>query len=177
MKKKLVISIAALSLVGAIAAPAFANEVPQENQQLRFRTNREVNIEAVAEKLGMSVEEFQAQKGARFGGRFKEMQGGRFEERLEGISEKLDIPLEDLLAQKEAGVHVREMLEERGVDLEDVRKVGLEERMKAIQAKVESGEITEEQMEMIKEKMESSRLLLDGKGPHRGNERRMKLNF
>jgi len=53
----------------------------------------------------------------------------------------------------------------------------LAEQFKLVDERVAAGTITEEEGEIIKEKIASYRFLLDGKGPHNGQREGMNLNI
>lgn len=133
------LSLATLSLVVLMAVPAFASEGAVINYKLPWRADRQSNMETIADKVG--------------------------------------VPVEELLAKKQAGAGCEEFMEEYDLSYEELRESRLEEQYKLVDERVAAGNISEEEGQVIKERIESYRFLQDGKGPHQGNREGMKLNI
>lgn len=102
---------------------------------------------------------------------------------IEIIAEKTGIPVEKLLEERESGSNCKELLERHGLNTEkireEVREARLDQQFKKVEEKVREGQITKEEGQIIKDRMQSHRFLqdCDGDGPHHGEREGMKLNL
>ena len=138
MNKRMKLLLVTLSLVVIMAVPVFANQGVLRNHRFLRGTGRQTNIEIIADKAG--------------------------------------IPVEELLSKKESGLCCKDFLDEYGLSAEEIRKERLEKKFEAVDEKVTSGDITEEEGKIIKEKIQSHKFLQDCNGPHHGKRECVKLN-
>ena len=141
MNKKMKLSLATIGLVALMAVPIFANQgvSTSGNNKFSWKTGRQTNIEIMADKIG--------------------------------------IPVEELLEKKESGLNCQELLKEYDLSFEEIKEARLEQQFKMVDEKVAAGDITKEEGETIKERIQEKRFLQDGQGPHHGKREGMKLNM
>ncbi|MDI9475753.1 MAG: hypothetical protein ACOX0L_02570 [Natronincolaceae bacterium] len=100
---------------------------------------------------------------------------------IEIIAEKTGIPVEKLLKERESGSNCKELLERYGLNTEkireEVREARLDQRLQVVNEKVKAGDITKEEGDTIKKRIQSHRFLQDCNGPHHGEREGMKLNL
>jgi len=98
MKKKIMLSVATLSLAGLMAVPAFASEDIGQNFKFSWRTDRQTTIETIAEKVGVPAEELLEKKEAgescedlldTYGLNFEEIKEARLAEQFKIVDEKV----------------------------------------------------------------------------------------
>jgi hypothetical protein len=98
--------------------------------------------------------------------------GGIIQEYLDSaMAEALDISLEDLQTMKEEGLNLNDYAVEKGLTVEELQNLIKSVHLNAIQAAFDDNAITEEQYQLLMERVESSEGRLPfgpgGKGPRR----------
>ncbi|MFW5649430.1 MAG: hypothetical protein ACOCG5_10100 [Candidatus Alkaliphilus sp. MAG34] len=139
MNKKTKVLLIALGLVVLMAVPAFASQSTLENYRFLWGAGRQSNLETIADKAG--------------------------------------VPVEELIEKRKSVSSCKDLLDEYGLDAEEIREARLEQQFKKVDEKVKEGNITEEEGKTIKEKMQSHKFLQDCNGPHHGKREGMKLNL
>lgn len=139
MNKKTKVILITLGLVVLMAVPAFASQGALGNRKFSWGSGRQSNIEIIAKKAGVSVDE--------------------------------------ILKKKESVSNCKELLDEYGLTLEEIKEARLEQQFKIVDERVAAGDITKEEGETIKEEIKSHRFLQDCNGPHHGKREGMKLNM
>lgn len=139
MNKRTKVLLITLGLVVLMVVPAFASQGALGSHKFSWGAGRQSNIEIIAEKAKVSVEE--------------------------------------LLKERESVSNCRDLLDKYNLNPEEIKKERLEQQFKAVDEKIASGDITAEEGETIKEKIQSYRFLQDGKGPHHEEREGMKLNL
>jgi len=98
MKKKIMLSVATLSLAALMAVPAFASEDIGQNYKFSLRGNKQTIIETIAEKAGVPVEEVLEKKEAgascedlldTYGLSFEEIKEARLAQQFKIVDEKV----------------------------------------------------------------------------------------
>lgn len=85
------------------------------------------------------------------------------------LSKRLGISIEEAVKMKETGKTYAQIAEENGISLEDYKSDVLEKKKELIDEKVESGYLTPEQGEQIKDRISESISNCDGTGSQRGS--------